>query len=480
MRPHSWFPARIRTVAAWLAVVAAAACSDPPPTAVAAAADTGLGLDAAADVVAPDVTADTATDAAADSQADAVKADTPDAATDLGPGDVGLPTPVTVPSDLPAGVVAFHLGVAGLDTVGKSKDYKLNLPADAVSALVVVRGHHPGFFQVSKIVAPNGALLAKGKCGTEPCIECLNRVGPMPATGGALLPSSTGVAAFAGNWTFGSCGFQWQKQGGTFAPAPFVGPAVETVAFVRSAPGGVAKGGRLQLRLFCTGGGGITAAAALKDVRVVNMLTGAKLIFGAIGIELALIDVRDTAPGHTVIELPEDLTTTGASDLDLLFAEAATVGGSAVIDLFLVDQLLGGSESKGIVGGVAGGIPGPAFFHGIPRAGIAIALGNQGKEGALLGRILAHEIGHFLGLWHPSEHNGKAFDPIDDTPECTAAKDADKDGSVSLEECAALGADNVLFWTALPKPAVLSPGQAEIVRGHPLLLPMAVTATGTP
>lgn len=472
----------------WICQVAtvcafAAACAEPPAPVAAGAADVAQAVDAAADPgavdAAGDAPADVTHDAAAE-VADVAAADSQDAAADTGPADVGLPAPVTVPSDLPPGVVAVHLGNAAFDVVGKSKDFKLLLPADAVSALVVVRGAHPGFFQVSKIVAPNGALLAKGKCGTEPCIECLNRVGPMPATGAALLPSSSGVAAFAGSWTFGSCGFQWLKQGGTFAPNPYVGPAVESVAFFRTSPGSVATGGRLQLRIFCTGGGGLDAAKAPFDKRVVAMLAEASKVYAAIGIELAVVDVRNTAPGHTIIELPEDLTTTGASDLDLLFAEAGKVGGSAVIDLFLVEQLVGGTEGKGIVGGVAGGIPGPAFFHGIPRSGIAIAMGALGKDGALLGRTLAHEIGHFLGLWHPSEHHGKAFDPIDDTPECPAAKDANNDGDVSLDECAGLGADNVLFWTAIPKLATLSPGQAEIIRGHPLLLPIAPTATGGP
>jgi hypothetical protein len=31
---------------------------------------------------------------------------------------------------------------------------------------------------------------------------------------------------------------------------------------------------------------------------------------------------------------------------------------------------------------------------------------------------MAHEIGHFLGLRHTTEHGGSAHDPITDTPEC--------------------------------------------------------------
>jgi hypothetical protein len=264
-----------------------------------------------------------------------------------------------------------------------------------------------------------------------------------------------------------------------FAPGPNAGAWVDTVLFVKTAAKGqVPAKAAIQLRLFLTGAAGLTGQNALTDPRVVGMLAEANKVYASIGVTLTVIDVRNTAPGHTIISLPEDVTVSGQSDLDTLFAEATSAGGSAVIDVFLVDQLVGGGiEGKGIVGGVAGAIPGPAFYHGIPRAGVAIAMGALGTDPQLAGRTLAHELGHFLGLWHPSERDGKTFDPLTDTPECPLALDLNKDGIMDPTECAGQGSEDVMFWFASPLLVGFTPGQGVIVRGNPLALPVQASAT---
>ena len=393
----------------------------------------------------------------------------PDVAPDV-PKDVGLPLPVTVPSDLPPGVVAVPLYAGPLDFVGKSPDLKVVFPSGTVSMLAVVRGAHPAFLSLAKIVNPKGEPLAKGKCAAEVCVDCANRVGPMPATGAALVPSSSGVVPYAGTWYVASCGFKWGLQGGTFAPQPWDAKASETVAFVKTTlDGKLPPQGTLGLRLWFTSAGGLNAANGMKSAAVIAMLAEANKLYGEVGIKLEVLDVRDTAFAQTIIDLPEDVTTTGASDLDILFAEAALAGGSAVIDVFFVGQLVGGSEGKGVVGGIAGGIPGPAFYHGIPRAGVALALQSLGKDGVVLGRVLAHELGHFLGLWHPIEFHGKTADPIDDTPVCGPGFDKDGNGALDVKECQGQGADNVMFWFAGNKTAAFTAGQGAVMRGNPLV-----------
>src|SRR5438309_445465 len=52
-----------------------------------------------------------------------------------------------------------------------------------------------------------------------------------------------------------------------------------------------------------------------------------------------------------------------------------------------------------------------------------------------MGTTAAHEIGHYLGLYHTSERDGSEHDPIDDTPECAAGDSACPDAA------------NVMFWT---------------------------------
>lgn len=79
--------------------------------------------------------------------------------------------------------------------------------------------------------------------------------------------------------------------------------------------------------------------------------------------------------------------------------------------------------------GVAGGIPGAP----VPSVSSCVAVSlsdNAGPDGAfdpgevlLLAETIAHETGHFLGLFHPVEMNWAAFDPLTDTPQCSSSGD---------------------------------------------------------
>ena len=51
-----------------------------------------------------------------------------------------------------------------------------------------------------------------------------------------------------------------------------------------------------------------------------------------------------------------------------------------------------------------------------------------------MGETMAHEVGHYTGLYHPVESNYRAWDALDDTPECTRRRDCED----------ALG-DNLMF-----------------------------------
>jgi hypothetical protein len=136
---------------------------------------------------------------------------------------------------------------------------------------------------------------------------------------------------------------------------------------------------------------------------------------------------------------------------------------NSALDVFFVADIQ--STIGADVGGIAGGTPVAFGMHGGPGSGIAIASDMYVVPGRAreLGRTLAHEIGHALGLFHTTEPNGVVFDPLADTPACPLARDSDKSGSLDAEECAADGGDNLMFSTSDAGDR-LSDEQCEVLR----------------
>lgn len=136
---------------------------------------------------------------------------------------------------------------------------------------------------------------------------------------------------------------------------------------------------------------------------------------------------------------------------------------NSALDVFFVADIQSTTDAD--VGGIAGGTPVAFGMHGSPGSGIAIAsdmfiVPGRARE---LGRTLAHEIAHALGLFHTTEPNGVVFDPLPDTPACPLAQDRNGSGSLDAEECAAHGGDNLMFSTSDAGDA-LTTEQCEVLR----------------
>jgi hypothetical protein len=75
--------------------------------------------------------------------------------------------------------------------------------------------------------------------------------------------------------------------------------------------------------------------------------------------------------------------------------------------------------------GISGGCPGSLVVGERSAVGISWLLhaGTDGEfseqEIRILGETLAHETGHYLGLFHPVETSMETFDALEDTPRCT-------------------------------------------------------------
>ncbi len=129
----------------------------------------------------------------------------------------------------------------------------------------------------------------------------------------------------------------------------------------------------------------------------------------------------------------------------------------------VVARSIGGAESlagysMGLPGPVAGDRPNSAVI--ISTEAYADASGVLDLDG--LSTTLAHELGHYLGLYHTSEPNGELHDPIPDTPECS--------GGV----CDAAFLDNIMTPGQGARRYLLTEGQGVVLRRHPLCLPRDV------
>ena len=141
----------------------------------------------------------------------------------------------------------------------------------------------------------------------------------------------------------------------------------------------------------------------------------------------------------------------------------APFGGVSLFLLDKIDPRVQGGEPYA----EAGGVPGPPGMLGSAGSGIAFAARMMLGDPTAFGRTLAHEIAHYLGLFHTSEQDGRVLDNLDDTPECRADLDAASDG-LDRDDCQANGADNLMVW-ATATGTLLTEQQRALLAESPLL-----------
>ena len=142
------------------------------------------------------------------------------------------------------------------------------------------------------------------------------------------------------------------------------------------------------------------------------------------------------------------------------------------VDVFLVEDL---SLGDGVVFlGLSAGLPGPPGLHGNPANGLVFSVADLGVDNDFVAHIMAHELGHYLGLRHTTEvlHNQPqgvdlqrylgTEDPLEDTPVCSAPL---------FQGTACPDFGNLMFPTAEATDGLptLTDGQAEVLRTNPLI-----------
>lgn len=225
------------------------------------------------------------------------------------------------------------------------------------------------------------------------------------------------------------------------------------------------SGTTIDLNIYLVGLEDIDASGAPNDSDFQATIDEFDRIYQQVGFEIGeinYIDVTgDAATEYAVVRSQQAVQN--------LVAESTRPEGGYDEALSANIFFVRGMELGGAIG-ISMGLPGPAGLHGTPASGVVFTSEYMGRsvpsrfdntdvDGNLFtGLIIAHEVGHYLGLFHTTEQQGRGADPLDDTPEC--------DGGDFPQDCPDL--NNLMFPLAGDGHTEITPDQTYMMEVNPL------------
>ncbi|HWE25676.1 MAG TPA: hypothetical protein VG496_17190 [Myxococcales bacterium] len=266
-------------------------------------------------------------------------------------------------------------------------------------------------------------------------------------------------------------------------------------------PGVAPATGTIDVAFYVVSG---TAASLIANPNFIRVTQRLAQLYAQAGLCIATIQVYDLPSWAQtrfggLINASDD---TPCGELSQLFTLSAP---GNQINFFLVNGFTDKSGGSLNVIGIDGTIPGPSSYGGTINSGAAVsaadlnATGNCGSTFSpaacgpdLVAYTASHEGGHFLGLYHPTERTGDAFDPLSDTKKCPCISCAQPNSA--RNNCASVnplvqptlmsnsfcvsastapecgGGTNLMFWLVGPESTgTLTPQQGQVMRANPVV-----------
>ncbi len=174
---------------------------------------------------------------------------------------------------------------------------------------------------------------------------------------------------------------------------------------------------RIAVNVYFVGTSGLNASNAGQHAGFSTMIDVFERIYSNAGLQmdtLRLFDVSSSvAERYGVIRNLNDIFEVIKSAND----PGTTLEENLSIDVFLINGFAV-PEAPGLLG-LSLGIPGVPGLHGSAGTALVFTAEYLGSNATQVGQTMAHEIGHFNGLRHTSEHGGTEWDAMQDTPECS-------------------------------------------------------------
>jgi hypothetical protein len=229
---------------------------------------------------------------------------------------------------------------------------------------------------------------------------------------------------------------------------------------VKRAPGGLAANGwTLRLRVLIGGVAGLNGTNAPTNARLQSAVARMRAIYATVGVNVLVDGYADLLPADAA----RYATIDSQEELRSLFRLTAGITGD-VLPLFIVRGISSTAGLENAIG-IAGGIDGPPGIHGTGSSGVVVSWDNTFGRFDLLAQVMAHECGHYLGLWHSMERLAA----------CTTVGQMDcslwggVDNLTDTSATMAGAARNLMYWTTSGNNEMLSAGQGLMMRVNPIV-----------